>query len=221
MINLIKSRKGISLIEILVTLPLAALVFVGISLAIISFMNTYQETKLYTQIQEDLFTAVETMRMGYANDEYTKGNALIGLSSANSIQFSQSRDAITISPALAQDKLSISNYWSRFSCDSEGQLWVMSSHGLNNTFKKHLLIFPSAPVKMIGRNPQFQILNRNTIWDVQQVDGRGNPTLIKISLEAQVRFREKQRKQTPEDDLRQNTRNIKYETSIFVGNSQI
>ena len=96
----------------------------------------------------------------------------------------------------------------------------MSSHGLSKTFKTPVKIFPSTPTKMVGRNPQFQILNKNTIWEVQKRDGKEKPVLMKLTLEAQVRFRKKQRRQTSVDDIRQNTRTIKYETSVFIGNSQ-
>ncbi len=218
--KILRSNKGISLVEILVTLPLAALVFVGVTLSLLNFITTYQDVKLYTQLQEDLFIAVETMRQGYAIEEYTKGQPLIGLSAAKTIQLSETSNMITISPALADDDANISNHWSRFSCDDGGELWVKSSHGLSKTFKYPVKIFPSTPTKMIGRDPQFKILNKNSIWEIQEVDGKGVPVLIKLTLEAQVRFRQKQRKQTSEDDIRRNTKTIKYETSVYIGNSQ-
>ncbi|MHA1922668.1 MAG: PilW family protein [Candidatus Heimdallarchaeota archaeon] len=218
--NILKSNKGISLIEIIVTLPLATLIFVGVSLSLIHFISTYQETKLYTQLQEDLFTAVETMRQGYAIDEFTKNQALIGLCAANYVEINNANNEITVSPALAEDNTNISNYWSKFSCDDEGQLWVFSSHGLSKTFKRPIKIFPSTPTNLIGNQPQFRILNKNSIWEIQKRDGKGNPVLMRITLEAQVRFRAKQIRQTQEDDLQQNTKTIKYETSVFIGNSQ-
>lgn len=219
--NRLKSQKGSSLVELIVTLPLAALVFVGVTLSLIHFITTFQEARLYTQLQEDLFTAVETMRYGYAADEFTDNEAMIGLCSANTVIKSNTANNILVSPALADDATNISTYWSRFSCDDNGQLWVKSSHGLNNQFRQPIKIFPSTKTKMIDRNPQFQILNKNTIWEVLESDGNGNPNLLKITLEAQVRFRERQRGQNAEDDLRQNTKTIKYETQVFIANTNV
>ena len=78
------------------------------------------------------------------------------------------------------------------------------------------MIFPSTPTKYIGRDPQFTIKNPREIW---KYSANSDNLMIDIKLVGQVRFREKLRNQSNEDDIRKNTRTITYETSVFLGNS--
>ncbi len=217
--NLIRSNKGISLIELLVSLPLAVLIITGVSFSLLHFINSYQEVKLYTQLQEDLFNAIETMRYGYSYKTYTHDEGLIGLSTAKSVKLSQTVNQIEINPVIVEEGLGTSSYWSRFTLDNNGHLNVTSRYGLQQ-FDEPKQIFPSTPTKMIDNQPQFKILNPYNVWSVEKTDGNGNPVLLKISLEGRVRFRKKGQNQSNEDDIRNNTKTVKYETSVFIGNTE-
>jgi len=214
--KILRNQKGISLIEMLAGLPLAAVVFTIFGIALSHFIITYQETQLYTQLQEDLFNAIETMRYGYALEGVTDDEGLIGLMTAQKVEFSTSRTDMTIKPIVVDP---IYDYRSVFSINDDDQLEVRSTYGVKS-FRTPKLVFPSTSTKMIGNEPQFKILNPRNIWTVLKTDIEGNALLLKIELEAQVRFREKQRGQSSAEDIRRNTRKIRYETSVFLGNAQ-
>ncbi len=214
--KILKNQKGSSLIEILAGIPLAALVFAIFGIALSHFITTYQETQLYTQLQEDLFNAIETMRYGYALEGVTDNEGLIGLMTAEKVEFSTSRTDMTIKPIVVDPTY---EYKSVFSVNDDNQMEVRSTYGAKY-FRTPKLVFPSTPTKMIGNEPQFKILNPRNIWTVVKMDNEGNALLLKIELEAQVRFREKQRSQSRAEDIRRNTRKIRYETSVFLGNAQ-
>ncbi len=213
--KILRNQKGISLIEILAGLPLAAVVFAIFGIALSHFIITYQETQLYTQLQEDLFSAIETMRYGYALEGVTDDEGLIGLMTAHTVEFSTSRTDMTIKPIVVDP---IYDYSSVFSVNDDDQLEVRSTYG-TKYFRTPKLVFPSTSTKMIGNQPQFKILNPRNIWTVLKTDNEGNALLLKIELEAQVRFRKKQRGQSGDEDIRRNTRKIRYETSVFLGNA--
>ncbi len=214
--KILRNQKGSSLIEILVGIPLAAVVFAIFGIALSHFIITYQETQLYTQLQEDLFSAIETMRYGYALEGVTDDEGLIGLMTAQTVEFSTSRTDMTIKPIVVNP---IYTYKSVFSVNDDDQLEVRSTYGAKY-FRTPKLVFPSTPTKMIGNQPQFKILNPRNIWTVLKTDNDGNALLLKIEMEAQVRFRERKRGESREEDIRRNTRKIRYETSVFLGNAQ-
>lgn len=214
--KILKNQKGISLIEMLAGLPLAAVVFAIFGIALSHFIITYQETQLYTQLQEDLFSAIETMRYGYALEGVTDDEGLIGLMTAQTVEFSISRTDMTIKPIVVNP---IYTYKSVFSVNDDDQLEVRSTYGAKY-FRTPKLVFPSTPTKMIGNQPQFKILNPRNIWTVLKTDNDGNALLLKIEMEAQVRFRERKRGESREEDIRRNIKKIRYETSVFLGNAQ-
>jgi type II secretory pathway pseudopilin PulG len=216
--KILKSQKGISLIEILAGIPLATLVFAIFTISVLHFVTTFEETKLYTQLQEDLFNAIETMRYGYAYEYHTDGEGLIGLMTADTVSISTSRNTLKIRPIVVNQTLK-NDYWCTFTLNNNNQLEVYAKYGLKPSFPDRPVIFPSTPIKMIGREPRFKILNRGNIWSIEKTDAYGKPLMIKIELKGQVRFRERRKDQSREDDVRQNIRIIKYETSVFLGNA--
>lgn len=216
--KILKSQKGVSLIEVLAGIPLATLVFAIFTISVLHFVTTFEETKLYKQLQEDLFNAIETMRYGYAYEPYTDNEGLIGLMTADSVNIWSSRNTLEMRPMVINQVLK-NDYWCTITLNNNDQLEVYAKYGLKPPFPDRPVIFPSTPKKLIGREPQFKILNRGNIWTVEKMSYNGKPLMIKIQLEGQVRFRERRRRQTREDDIRQNTRTIKYETSVFIGNA--
>ena len=211
--KLLKNNKGYSLIEIIAGLPLVALVFVIFGIGIVHFVTTFQEITLYTQLQDDLFNAIEIMRHGYMVEDVTDNEGLIGLTTAKKVTFSSSRNYIWVYPLALNPELEES-YKVKFSVNDRMQLETEGRYGLNNYQGK--MIFPSTPTKYIGRDPQFTIKNPREIW---KYSANSDNLMIDIKLVGQVRFREKLRNQSNEDDIRRNTRTITYETSVFLGNS--
>ena len=215
--KILKSQKGVSLIEVIAGIPLATLVFAIFTISVLHFVTTFEETKLYTQLQEDLFNTIETMRYGYAYEPHTDNEGLIGLITADSVSIWSTRNTLEMRPIVINQTLK-NDYWCTITLNDDNHLEVNAKYGLKN-FPERKIIFPSTPIKMIGREPQFKILNRGNIWTVEKMSYNGKPLMIKIQLEGQVRFRERRRGQKREDDIRQNTRTIKYETSVFIGNA--
>ena len=213
--KLIKNNKGYSLIEIIAGLPLIALVFVIFGVGIIHFTTTFQEVKLYNQLQQELFGAIETMRHGFMVEGVTDNEGLIGLTTAKKID-ATSTISLKVTPLVLNLALE-EDYNVTYFVDDNMQLKINGSYGVKHFQNK--LIFPTTPTKYIGRNPQFTIKNPHNVWTVSQRDARGNALMVDIKLIGQVRFREKMRNQSSEDDIRKNTRTITYETSVFLGNA--
>ncbi|MDA3814106.1 MAG: hypothetical protein PF570_07630 [Candidatus Cloacimonetes bacterium] len=211
--KILKNNKGYSLIEIIAGLPLVTLVFVIFGIGIVHFVTTFQEITLYTQLQDDLFNAIEIMRHGYMVEDVTDDEGLIGLTTAKKVTFSSSRNYIWVYPLALNPELEES-YKVKFLINNDMQLETEGIYGLNNYQGK--MIFPSTPIKYIGREPQFTIKNPREIW---KYSANSDNLMIDIKLVGQVRFREKMRNQSTEDDIRKNTRTITYETSVFLGNS--
>lgn len=216
--KLLKSEKGVSLIEVIAVMLLTAIVFAILTVSMLNFITLYQETKLYTQLQDDLYNAIEYMRYGYAKEYFTEGEGLIGLMTADSAYVSLEGNSMEIYPEVIENLTVAKSYWSRFSLNDNSQLEVSSSYGLKGRFNNEK-IFPSTPLKKIGRIPRFKILNRGHIWSIVARTPEGKPLLMKIMLEGQVRFRKRANGQTRQDDKRKNVRTIKYETSVFLGNA--
>lgn len=213
----LKNDKGYSLIEIIAGLPLVTLVFVIFAIGIIHFTTTFQEVKLYTQLQQDLFDTIEIMRHGYMYENVTDNEGLIGLSTAKEVVIGTSRRSIEVKPLVLNLQLE-DHYWVSYAVNDNNQMEINGQYGLN-PFPERRIIFPSTPIKLIGNQPQFTIKNPHQIWHVTHTDAEGNPTMVNIELVGQVRFREKTSGQSNEDDIRKNTRKITYETSIYLGNS--
>ena len=187
-------------------------------IGIVHFTTTYQEIRLYSQLQQDLFEAIEIMRHGYMLDGVTDDEGLIGLTTAKTIDLSSVVE-LEVKPLVLNQNLE-SLYWVRYYVDDTMQLKIRGSYGASKNFNNEP-IFPSSPIKYIGREPQFTIKNSYDIWSItpNTTDGNGYPHMIDIKLVGQVRFREKLRNQSNEDDIRKNTRTITYETSVFLGNA--
>lgn len=215
--KILNNNKGYSLIELIAGIPLTALVFVIFAIGIIHFTTTFKEVRLYTQLQQDLFDTIETMRHGYLYEGVNEDEGLIGLTTAKEVKIGTSRNSIRISPLVTN--ISIEDlYYIDFHLNDDLQIEIDGKYGLI-PFPERKLIFPSTPTKFIAGKPQFTIENSRDIWSVIHTDANGNPLMIHIKLVGHVRFREKLRHQSNEDDVRKNTRTITYETSVFLGNS--
>ncbi len=207
------NQKGISLIEVVATIPIAALIMVLVMVAVINFITTYEETRLYIQLQEELFHAIEMMRHGFLVEGVTDNMPLIGLMAAKSVEIAPSGTAITVRP-LVIDQGNVDNHKVKFYTTNQGQLM---STGQYNTFSyQPSRVFPSGN-KLVGREPRFKITNISFTEEDPTIDG--DIHLLGINIEARVRYRVQGKKQTLVDDLRLNTRTIRYKTTVLIGNS--
>jgi len=217
--NKFKDQKGYSLVELVISLPLSILVVIIAAFAIINFVRTYNEVKLYTQLQEDLFNAVETMRYGYTKTSVTGGIAspesekegLIGLMTAKEVEIDHSGRLISIKPISVDPGI---EYRSTFFLDENNNLRTSGQYGIK--IYQNELVFPST-LKKIGNEQQFQLIElkfeRKKVYN-------NRIHLLGIEIIAQVRFREKEEHQSIEDDRQVNTKTIKYKTSVYIANAK-
>lgn len=215
--KLLRNNKGYSLLEVIAGFPLVALVFVIFGIGIVHFTTTFQEVKLYNQLQEDLFNAIEIMRHGFMYEGITDDEGLIGLATAKSATIGVSRRTLQVKPLVLNANLE-EHYYVNYIVNDDNQMEIDGKYGLN-IFPERKLIFPSTPTKLIDGEPRFKITNPRQIWTVSKTDPAGNALMLDIKLVGQVRFRQKLREQSNDDDLRENTRTITYKTSVFLGNS--
>ena len=208
------NNKGVSLIELVAGLPLTVILFTTMILTMMHFVRTYQETRLYLQLQEDLFQAIETMRYGYAQEPQTKNDGLIGLMTAKDVILN-SPNVLEVRPLLTNLTYTES-YKAFFKINDDHHIVYEGYSGLADHIGP-LVIFPSTPPKQIGRQWQFQILNHQDVWRVIY-DGE-KPIKVRIRLEGRVRFRERRTGQFVEEDLRSNTKTCVFETIVFLDNA--
>jgi hypothetical protein len=209
----LKDSSGIFLPDLVASLPLAAIVFLIMGLALVNFITTYEETKLFTQLQDDLFYAVETIRYGVTKKNVTDGEGIIGVMTAGKISIQNAGKKIKILPVVVSQGLGEESYSANFWLDNNGQLMANGYYGIKS-FTDHR-VFPSENRK-IGNFNMFRI----TDLRFSPVKGDANDVLLLgLEIEAQVRFRKKLDKQTPEEDVEKNTKTIRYKTSVLVGNA--
>lgn len=209
--GIINNQKGVSLTELVVALPLAVLVLVILTFAVAKFVTTFEETKLFLQLQEELFDAVETIRYGYAKEGVTDNYALIGAFTANKVEINYSKDGITLHPL---NVITGRVFKSRFFLDSDGFLKVDGYYGNQNFFGE--LVFPSGENTLAGNKQRFKITNLN----FEKLNPETKTKLLGIEVTAEVRYRNKQNNQSAAEDKELNTREIKYTTSVYLGNSE-
>jgi len=214
----IKKQDGYSLAELVVALPLSILVIVILTFAIANFATTYQEIQLYTQLQEELFNAIETMRYGYAKEGVTgsfyspenEKEGLIGLLTAKEVTIGLTGKTITIKPINLNPGVP---YYSQFFLDDKNHLRVSGQYGIKTYTNE--LVFPQTARK-IGGEQQFKILD--LYFEPQKVVNN-NIYVLGIEIKARVRFREKLDSQSLEEDSQINTKTIEYKTSVYLANS--
>jgi len=214
----LKKQNGYSLAELVVALPLSILVIVILTFAITNFVTTYQEIQLYTQLQEELFNAIETMRYGYAKEGVTgsfyspenEKEGLIGLLTAKEVTIGISGKSITILPINLNPGVP---YYSQFFLDDKGHLRVSGQYGIKTYTNE--LVFPKTARK-IGGDQQFKILE---LFFVPKKVVNNKIYMLGIEIKARVRFREKLESQSLEEDTQVNTKTITYKTSVYLANS--
>ena len=211
---MLKNQKGISLIELIAAIPLTVLVFSILTMAVSNFATTYRETRLYLQMQDELYSVVDMIRHGYVEDNIDADEGLIGLMTANRVVVGGNRNVMTLRPVIISEGLPDA-YRTTYFADSDGSITVSGQYGLNNF--QDVQIFPSSNRK-VGRELQFKLTDPNVFTVIES--STYGPILVRIDLKGQVRFREKQVGQNPEEDIKLNTKAVEYSTSVFVGNTK-
>jgi len=102
---MVKNQKGVSLVELIAAIPLTILVFVILTMAVSSFVTTYKETRLYLQLQDELYNMVDLIRHGYIDKNIEASEGLIGLMTANRVEISGGRNMMTLRPVIIAEGL--------------------------------------------------------------------------------------------------------------------
>ncbi len=213
--KLLNNQSGFSLTDLMASLPLTALVFIVMIIAIIHFGRSFEEVKYYVQLQTELFDAVETIRYGLTKDNVTDNEALMGVLAAREVTISSARTELTIKPLRTSIGLSDDDYKSKIWLTDQGEIKGWAKYGVKNTGT--MTIFPSGNNKIDGIN-RFRVTNLE--FYPKRVDSlTGDIVLLGVRVEAEVRYRQRQEGEALDDDLEKNVKTIDYETYILVGNA--
>ena len=221
--NKIRNERGLLLPDLIASLPLGVIVMVVMTFSVINFTLAYSDVKEFTQMQDDLFQAVETLRYGYVQSGVnTNGAALCGLMTANQVTTGESSITLKVDGNPAQPILS--NYW----VTGDGKMRLRGSYGSQQfsspgSSSAEIAIFPKSD-RREGGELKYRILNPGSTFSPlkYEFNENTNTNMIRLlgeNIEAQVRFRERQNGQSEEDDRRMNTRRVRYQTKIFVPNT--
>ena len=162
--------------------------------------------------QNEAFNVIEDIRYGYTEGHITSDKNLIGLLTAANVKIDGMENSLTIRPINAETG---SNYYSHF-YQNGNEIWVNSQYG--NSAIARQKIFPSEDI-MYGRDPELKV-EELRFYDARP-NGSGIIRLVGIDLKIKVRFREKARNQSTDDDLIENTRTIEFHTKVYAENSDI
>lgn len=223
--NKLRNERGMLLPDLVASLPLGVIVLTVMTLSVINFLVAFNDVRDYTQLQDELFQAVETLRYGYVQSGVnTNSVALCGLMTANQVKLGDSRSSMELEVDSNPAFPIRSRYW----IDSNGMMKMRGNYGSqlfssSITNSNDIPIFPISDRK-VGGALKFQILNPESAFTPLRVDAASNSTvryvrLLGVDIRAQVRFREREDGQSASDDLRMNTRQIRYQTKIFVPNT--
>jgi type II secretory pathway pseudopilin PulG len=206
------NNKGYTLIELVAAIPIVVLVFILISISLIKFARSYQENKILRKAQNEAFNVIEYFRYGYAKKEIIGDKNLIGILTATKLSIGGNGNSLMIYPISS---VTNSNYYSHF-YQNHSEIWVNSQYG-NNAISRRK-IFPSEDI-MYGREPELKVTELRFYNAFPS--GNGEVRLLGIDLKIRVRFREKARNQSSDDDLKENTRTIEFHTKVYAENSDI
>ena len=162
--------------------------------------------------QNEAFNVIEYFRYGYTKGHLTSDQNLIGILTASKLEIGGMENSLTIHPINAEIG---SNYYSHF-FQNGSEIWVNSQYG-NNTITRQR-IFPSEDI-MYGRDPELKVTELR--FYNARPNASGIVRLLGIDLKIKVRFREKARNQSADDDLNENTRTIEFHTKVYAENSDI
>jgi hypothetical protein len=213
--KILQNQKGISLVELVVSIPLALLVILILSIVLINFVTTYQEVKLYLELQENLFNTLEMIRYGYVYEPFTDSPSddpqnkrpIIGLMTANEIDLGIHPHSIS----LYQEGGYRADYYA-----ADGKIFLNLSNP--NWSETGIQIFPPDDInnEEVGNDQRFEIIDYS-LFSVEQ-GSLEKPEIINVRLKGRVRFRAREQGQTVESDIRMNTKTIQYQALVYLEN---
>jgi len=190
--------------------------------SVINFLLAYNDVSEFTQMQDELFNAVETLRYGYVESGVnTNGVALCGLMTANQVTVGESSVTLKVDGNPAQP------IQSNYSVSGDGMMTLRGNYGSqlfssSSSSSSEIAIFPTSDRRIDGEL-KYRILNPGSAFSSEKEEYNENTNtnmvrLLDVDIKAQVRFRERVNGQSEEEDLRVNTRGVRYQTFIFVPN---
>lgn len=219
--NKLNNERGLLLPDLVASLPLGVIVLAVMTFSVINFLVAYGDIRDFTQCQDELFQAVETIRYGYVQEGVVNSRSLCGMMSANMVTSSSQNNL-----RMEVDGDPATQILSEYKIDGSGQLTLRGRYGsqlfyISGSTGNDIKLFPTSDRRIDGVL-KYRIINPGSAFTPIKVDegdaGTNYIRLLGVNLEAQVRFRERENGQTTEEDARMNTRTIRYETKIFVPN---
>jgi len=220
--KILKNNSGTTLIELVASIPLGIIVFLILTIVLINFMTSYNDTRLFIQLQEELFDSIEIIRHGFEYERLTGSSDdppgqkkdIIGLLTAKEAVIGTAGRYLEVYPINLQGAGWVSK--AKFYISDNGELKIDLTYPLGHASGERIFPLGEGKNKKIGNELQFRVVNSNIFSLVKGTPEK--PEMIGIHLIGQVRFREKSKKQSQEEDLRLNTKQIDYYTEVFVGN---
>ncbi len=217
---MINKESGHTLADVVISFPIIGLIIVILSLAMVNFVTTYQEVEAFTRMSTEMFNAIEVIRHGNVFEDRNEPNPvpLLGVLTADTLTIGLDR-SLNVKPKLPDTR----NYYSKFYVKNNILFADVKS---GHKTKYNLRLFPVED-REIGENPEIEILNPKHIFSNRTPNLPNTPSqipqdkicLLGVELKAKVRFRSRLDKQSVEEDIRFNTRTIRYTTRIFAGSS--
>jgi hypothetical protein len=197
--------------ELMASMALVGLIALGFCLAMYQFILGYNETRDYIQLQNEMLHVVEVLRHGYIKSGLTAEFPLVGLLTAQHVDISRDLSSITITP---MDGDVGQRFFTRVSREANtGKIMLNGLYGFQ--YGTNIQLFPSRN-QLIGREQKFQITELRFDNLTPSLD---SPALIRYSITGMVRHRPRGPRQTSEDDLRQNVKYARFESTVFISNS--
>jgi type II secretory pathway pseudopilin PulG len=207
------NESGFTIIELLVSTFLSAVLLFGFALAMLQFVVTFQETREFSVLQQDIFYLFDCMRHGHAVSYVSdnKQSPLICLLTAKKVNFDNNNGSIHIIPTDGDVGM---RKYAKYTLDNKGQVFLMVQ---NAAASRTIQIFPRK-----NKNINQKAENKYAITEIKYENLSAmeeNVSLLKIEITAKVRHRPKKAKQTNEQDLAQNVRFVHFENTIYIGNT--
>jgi prepilin-type N-terminal cleavage/methylation domain-containing protein len=203
------NQRGFTLTEVIAAVVLVGLLGYGFAMAMLQFVTSYQETRDYIQLQQEMVNTINTIRNGYIPPRVD--TPLFGLLTANEVVINRESNSIRVLPLDSDFAIP---QWATYSLDPrEGSIKVSGMFRVRSINNER--IFPSRILK-VGNQNKFQITKLEFI---DMFPDEEIKTLIKFTITGSVRFRQARRGQTSDEDLRQNVRFATFEVVTYLGNS--
>jgi prepilin-type N-terminal cleavage/methylation domain-containing protein len=206
----ISNYRGFTLTEVIAAVALVGLLGYGFTMAMLQFVTSYQETRDYIQLQQEMIETINIVRHGYITSRSSEV-PLFGLLTAHKVTFNTERNSVRVAPLDAD--FVIPQWATYFHNTRDGTIRVSGMFRV--TPKRNEIIFPRKIV-MVGNESKFQIVH----FEFEDVTEYGVFTsLVKLTITGRVRFRQARRGQSGLEDARQNVRYATFEVITFLGNS--